>query len=245
MPGNSFKMITDIEHFCRESYDEFSHLGDYIWKMYQQIDSIRQVELRKLDDYFPNDPIARAWRWKRESERLDYIYPLAFNYSAVVQIFLTFETRLRRTCDLIYETKKLPIRAKELSGSTIERYLTYLDKFAGVEKIKLTLWQQIVALTKIRNCIVHTSGFFQDSSDSDAIRRLIKDRDYLSVEHRHRRRSLQEKTGKVTPSELMIESTESGERIVVTMDYSFVACSYCRDSLLEIFQLAGLISENT
>lgn len=43
----------------------------------------------------------------------------ALYYSFVILLYGIVEDKLRQTCDLIFETKKFPLRAKEINGDVI------------------------------------------------------------------------------------------------------------------------------
>ncbi len=42
-----------LQQFCDETFEEFGHLGDYIWKFNMQIDELRSEELRSCKITFP------------------------------------------------------------------------------------------------------------------------------------------------------------------------------------------------
>jgi len=231
-----------LQEFCNEIYLEFNHLSDYIWKFNLQIDELRTIELEKLESYFPNDPEMQAARWHNESQKLDYFFPVALNYSFIVLVFITIEARLMKACDLITEFKGLPIRAKDMAGNGFERYMSFLTKMAGVSREKLTIWNQISKFSIIRNCIVHTSGFIEFSNDEKAIRSIIQDRSYFSSEHSEHKVSIEkyEKENNVSIRPVRIEKTDNGERLIIEIDYSHNICFYGRDFLMQVLKETGL-----
>jgi hypothetical protein len=46
---------------------EFEDVADFFWKVPGFIERERELELTKLDDYFPDDPELRERRWRFES----------------------------------------------------------------------------------------------------------------------------------------------------------------------------------
>jgi hypothetical protein len=228
----------EIEEFCVSAYLEFDHLGDYIWKLNHQIDELREIELAKLPDF---EPSVRAFRCKEESYKLDYLFPLALNYSFVTLIFITLETRLLKTCNLLYESRNFPLKAKDLAGSGLERYINFLTKLVSIPLISLTHWPQISALTIIRNCIVHTSGFLENSRDEKALRHLVQNKSYLANTHRNKVTEVRlDNTNRRYSPEIGIENLDEGERLIINLGYSQVSCSYAREFLQEIFEKANL-----
>lgn len=90
----------------------------------------------------------------------------------MVLLFLTVENQLYGLCDEIKKRRSLPIRAKELSGDAIAKCKTYIRKVAGITNVNDELWQKVEDLAKIRNCIVHTLGKVEFSSDQKRLRDL-------------------------------------------------------------------------
>ncbi len=68
------------------------------------------------------------------------------NYSFVVLVFITIETRLMKACDLISKSRALPVRAKDMAGNGFERYMSFLTKLVNIPREKLTLWPRISRL---------------------------------------------------------------------------------------------------
>lgn len=234
-------MVTQqkLQQFCDETFEEFGHLSDYIWKFNLQINELRSVELQKLQYYFPNDPTGQAIRWHYQSQKLDYWFPVMLNYSFVVLVFITIETRLMKACDLISESRTLSIRAKDMAGNGFERYMSFLTKLVGIPRQKLTLWPQISRLATIRNCIVHASGFVEFSNDEKVIRSIAQDRSYLSKEHLARIEKYDKEKNEDTRP-IRIEKTDNGERLIIELDYSHNICFYGREFLMQILKEVGL-----
>ena len=227
--------------FWSQTYRDFSHLSDYIWKFNRQIEELRAVELAKLENYFPDNPEMQAIRWYYESQKLDQFFPTVLNYSFVVMACITIETRLMRLCDLLYEVKSFPVRADDLAGSNLERYMVFLDRFMGVSRGELGYWPQIAALTKIRNCIVHTSGFVARSRDERSVRNIITNRSYLSQADAQRRQGLEKKDGRLVPHEIYIREEEGRDRLVVRLQYAHSVPGYAREFFHELLLKAKLV----
>lgn len=221
--------------FWQDTMFEFNDLGDYIWKFNKHIDAIREEEISKLDAYFPDDPKLRAYRWLDESRKLDHSFPTALNYSFVVLVYITLETRLLRICSLLHESRKLPLRAKDLSGSGLERSMAFLEKLGGLSRQRLPLWTQIRKLATIRNCIVHTSGFLEYSNDKKELLALIKDQSYLSKENRERLDAFERKEKRVVPVITTVQ-VQCGERLFAAQKYASFACCYGRDFLMSVLE---------
>jgi hypothetical protein len=100
--------------------------------------------------------------------------------SFVVFVYIEIETRLMRLCNLLHTKLSLPIMAKDLRSQGIERYIEYLSKFLNISKSDLLLIEVIKNLGKVRNCIVHTNGFLEESKDNKELNRIIDNELYLT-----------------------------------------------------------------
>ena len=73
--GTTDRSYFSFEQLARGALGEFSDLGDYVWKSPSLIKTQEQIELKKLDDYFPNNPDLRDLRWRGESQKLYRVFP--------------------------------------------------------------------------------------------------------------------------------------------------------------------------
>ncbi len=232
----------EVKAICYSMYNEYSLLADCVWKFNEQIDELKRIELEKLDTYYPNDDNGKALRWYFESQKLEYFFPVTLNYAFLIMVFVTIETHLMKTCDLLYETRKLPLRAKELAGRGLDRYMNYLSKLASVSRDCISIWPQISNLTKLRNCVVHTAGYIDNSKDEKTIRAMVKDMSYLSKEDKERlalSTNTQEQDDLHFQS-VLIQQIEGRDRLTIGRDYSFAITTYGRDFLNQIFEETSL-----
>lgn len=97
-------------------------------------------------------------------------------YSFVILLYGIVEDSLVRTCDLISEIKSLPMHAKDLKGDTISQSTFFLSRLAKVSIDSLQYLPAVRDLAKIRNCIVHASGFIErvNEKDRNRINVLVK-----------------------------------------------------------------------
>jgi hypothetical protein len=104
--------------------------------------------------------------------RFNEFYPRSLRYSSVVLLVIVTENYLNEICDAVYERRKLPIRAKDLTGRGIERSLNYLKAMVGVEPGKIRHWQRMSALSEIRNCVVHRFGKVRNKHQEETDKRI-------------------------------------------------------------------------
>lgn len=110
------------------------------------------------------------------SHIFDHDFPNALHYSYVVLLFIAIEDGLRKTCDFIQQSNTLPLKAKHLKGDAIERCMLFLDKLAGIPRSDLHHWHQVSDLSKVRHCVVHSSGRVALSRDKEYLLELVQKR---------------------------------------------------------------------
>jgi hypothetical protein len=79
-----------------------------------------------------------------------------------------------------------------------------------------------MAAIKIRNCLIHASGFLMHSRDENDLRRILKSGTFLLREHRRSKGMIQ------------IDKTNSGERMQIDNEYPWLLSCYLRDFFAEI-----------
>jgi hypothetical protein len=110
------------------------------------------------------------------------IFSRSLRFSYIVLLHLMIEDRLKRTCDLILKMKPSPLDLLDLKRNNVEQCMIFLTKAAEIQKIKLSHWQDITDLSKIRDCIVHMSGRLEPSRDKDYLGKLINQKpSYFSL----------------------------------------------------------------
>lgn len=149
------------ETFCVQVLFTLHHLRRYIQHASSLLTTIDHPDLvhsdPKLDELLVN---------YRKNLR-ENIFPEALYYSFVILLYGIIENSLKQTCDLIHEMKKTPMRAKDLSGDTLSQCMAFLYKLGGVPNDSIKSLSQIRDLAKVRNCIVHASGFIERINDGD------------------------------------------------------------------------------
>ncbi|MBI5028921.1 MAG: hypothetical protein HZB51_00160 [Chloroflexi bacterium] len=100
-------------------------------------------------------------------------FPRFLRYSLIVTTVMILETQLAELCDVIKNKKGLAVRAKDLKGDTLSQCKKYLEDVAKVSLIQ-SLWDKVIDLSKVRNCIVHAMGDMELSNDRIRLRDLVK-----------------------------------------------------------------------
>lgn len=203
------------------AYQEFSDIADYIWKAPRLLDHEREVELDKLPEFYPKDPETAEERWRRESRKLDSIFPYLIATGNLFSVTSLFEAYLILLAQDLEKSTGVSISSARGQGAS--RIFNYL-KLIGIKFSSVELYHQMDAALQIRNCLVHASGILSWSRYENELRRIQKSGVFLSPDHRSRRNA-----NKGEINEVQIVESHLGDRIQITNKYSWLACWYFRD----------------
>ncbi len=152
-----------------------------------------RITLEELSEYIESaESSFEAFRDMSEDPEMGFsivtdedVFARSLHFSFVVLLHLIVEDRLKRTCEYVQKIKALPLQFKDLRGDTLEQCMTFLVKLAGVQREKLSRWQDITDLYKVRNCIVHASGNVGDSRDKDRLEKLASQKPSFFSIYKH------------------------------------------------------------
>lgn len=223
---NINKLINDIER-------DFSYLPSYITHLSQYLQEQNDEYRKTRDSYY-------LMRGGGE------YFPNALNYSFVVLAFLTFENHLRTLTSILYERHNVKSQnledfktflRKNYRGGNFEKYLDFYSSVTKTSRGKLRYWQQIEKFGKLRDCIVHVSGYIAESRDQQEIERYIKARDYL---HENDRQALRPNYPAKNYFEIGELELDFEERVVVGGFYCKKMCYYLENTLIYMLQDSGM-----
>jgi hypothetical protein len=175
------------EQLAARASEEFESLSDFIWKAPRLVETEKELDLAKLEQYFPNDPESRELRWKYESHKLDHVFPYLIAVGNLFALLSLFESYMLALCSEL-QSRTL-VRLDGVSGTGISRLFRFLRK-VGIKPEELRLYRQIQAASKIRNCLIHASGVLSWSLDNNDLCDLQRTGIYLSPEHQGVRQCL-------------------------------------------------------
>jgi hypothetical protein len=201
---------------CRE----FEEVSDFFWKAPKIIDHERKLELRKLDEYFPESSDFREFRWRHESHKLDHTFPYLIAVGNLFSAVSLFESYLLLLAGELQTHSGVLV--SDTKGQGIGRLFAFFRRL-DVAPEGVTLHEQVTAAIKIRNCLMHASGMLDWSRESDELQRIQSTGAYLSNQHR---RSRLERG--VAFDEVSIMSSDLGNRLAIDNGYSHLLCSYLR-----------------
>ena len=132
-------------------------IEDYYEAAESGLRAIEDKELAQIRDM----AAAQNWEYddwavaKQEHEMtFDMLVPNYFGYSCIVLLYLVLESKLKEMCEIAHNAapdKPLP----DFGQDFVRRCKRYLKDAVGFSTQR---WGHVEDLSKIRNCIVHTSG---------------------------------------------------------------------------------------
>jgi hypothetical protein len=207
--------------FCVWTYMTFIGLRDYIDKSEFQLAALANQELNNPQYHNPpaDEPDIGYIMYQHE-----HLFPLSLRYSFVVLLHLIVEDRLRQACDLIQKIRALPIRAKDLRGDTLEQCMVFLDRLVRIPRQSISTWPRISDLSKIQNCIVHSSGRVEESRDKDYLKILVQQENSLI--------------------DLSNNEQSTERQLVISPEYCVIATLVAGRFFEEVFEAANLHHED-
>ncbi len=221
----SSSYVAVIDRLALVASREFTFAADYVWKAPMLIEQLTSIELNKLARY-PNDSKARDFRWEMESMKLRGLYPALLSHGNLFAVCSLFEMYLLQLATDLQPFMKH--RLDDTSGQGIARCLAFIRRI-GIDANKIELWPQVDAAVKVRNCLMHARGILLYSRHACEIRRMVKNRTFLTREHR--------KAGVVGADALpRVEIVRSrlGDWLEITNGYSWIVCGYLYNYLLSL-----------
>lgn len=102
-----------------------------------------------------------------EAILLDDLFAALSNNSTFVAVYLFLEHQLIYIRDQMRKLFKTEFSVRDLQGTGIGSYKTYLKKLCNIDIPQLgTQWQEIQQLQRVRNVIVHRLGELEDEGSN-------------------------------------------------------------------------------
>jgi len=173
-----------------EAQSAISALRIYLSKIEAQMEHVYKTDKEAHEKDAPKGGDEEEHDLHRQiSNHIDRVYQddliPAMRYSFVVLVHILFENHLRQFCSEIKKDRKLTLSLSDISGGPIDRSRTYLSKVASLPVENFPEWQNMKALQKVRDCIVHGYGWLNDlkqEKDKDAILEVAKQNTGLAID---------------------------------------------------------------
>lgn len=166
--------IDEFHGYVREIESKFdsdkNNLSDYYNKA---INGLSDEERMEVDDYFSDDYYI-----------IEEVHIYLYRKSILICIYSFLENSMYILCHHLYSIYKYPVKVDDLKGDGIVRAKEYLEKLASVDFSELNKeWSNLIALNKIRNCIVHSEGDIESSKNIDKLKNIINNSSSLSLKN--------------------------------------------------------------
>lgn len=179
----------ESHYFLTENRDRLNGLANYLAIMDAQVTRIEAEQAEELkedletlpDSWSETDKISFV-QW-REHQYQQFINTFAesFRYSFIVLIWLVIEDELKRVCVEVQHRKGIVPQQWQSKG-VISQCKNVLKDVAGISFQNIAYWSNIRDLQKVRDCIVHTSGFVNSSRDKIYLIRLAEGENHLQID---------------------------------------------------------------
>lgn len=111
-------------------------------------------------------------------------FPSLHRRSGLMSLVGFFESELFKLCTIYRKQKHLKLKLNELKGQGFEKYITYLEKVAGIEVFKQSeSLNRIRPILKLRNVIAHQNGWIISTPEqsNDRLLRFVEQSPYLGL----------------------------------------------------------------
>jgi hypothetical protein len=219
-----------FKSLAEQAYQDFSDLGDFVWKAPKLLESETELELQKLGKYFPitgnpkRDEEAkrlRAIRWYFEGRKLFQIFPALIATGNLLNCVSLFESYCLLLCREL--EGRSTINLNQIPGLGIARIFRFFTD-NGIDVDAIPMHKQLLIAFQICNCLVHAAGLLAWVQNSEQLRSAVAKSDYLSQFHQQRKNKLEKWTANVS-----IVDDSVGERLQISNDYAHLLTAYLRD----------------
>jgi hypothetical protein len=173
--GNSIEFNAQVDEI--RSYLNEVHKFIEITNIHLQNDKIKGYDKDTLEDMKYN---------------FEHTHGDILRKSIIISIIILLESGIDIYCRDFQKYMKLKISFKELKGDLLERFKIYSQKILNSSfDFSSQLWQDIVGLYEIRNCIIHNNGLLDNFGKRTLIEVFIKrnkrfeitDSDFIDITH--------------------------------------------------------------
>ncbi|AHJ12953.1 hypothetical protein [Sulfurospirillum multivorans] len=223
---NSERKYSSIESQIDE---EFMHISDFIWKSNYLIleEKKREKEIYSMYEEAAIDMITANLRWEYESFKINKIFPYLTNVSNLFTLISILEHNLLKLAKEL-ESRDSSLLISDIRGVGINKLFEYFKK-KNINLEKVTLFKQIQASIKIRNCFFHASGVISWSKDDIELKNIVKNKLYFDQEFREKPNIKNNKEWIIS-----IVKSDYGQQLQLTHKYTFILSSYIKDFLKEL-----------
>lgn len=137
------------------------------------VDAILQSQRQRDSALFEADVDETKWIYEN-------YFPRFLRYSLIMTLVMILETQLVKLCDSIKVKRNLSVRSKDLKGDTLNQCKKFLESVAKLS-LDQALWNRVIDVSKVRNCIVHSMGDIELSNDKNRLLDLVRANQGIAV----------------------------------------------------------------
>lgn len=170
-------MHIDIDWHRAETIWLLDDLLDYLDTLEKELGNSKERDLARIRAFYcrEDDEPERSTELYDHYQRFEHRLPSMLRYSFIVLLFILFEDRAKSLClEIKKRNSSILIDLGELKGGAVERVKLFLTKVIVIFSTDSVHWKKLEILQKVRDCIVHTNGFFNDSRDREFLDQLIR-----------------------------------------------------------------------
>jgi len=177
---------TVIDPYRGETEHEMDMLGRYIAASETGLVHVREEDKLILDEQaskIKGDFLEAAGPFIAHAYAFHQEFPMIMRYSHVTVIYSFVEYRLSTLCDELVTRNGHAETHRPQGFGSIKESKTFLTK---VVDAKITQWDELDELAKLRNCIVHCNGFIDKHRATLEIERIVRRNDGLKLSDQRR-----------------------------------------------------------
>lgn len=104
----------------------------------------------------------------------DQVFPRCLRYSFIVFLYSVVETELEALRGELIKRRELSEGPVSVKVSPLERCKTFLSANFSFDFGSIPVWEKLLTLEKVRDCIVHTGGRIEVSRDRAFLEKMAK-----------------------------------------------------------------------
>lgn len=164
--------LEEFRQYMLEIESKFDTDKSFLSKYYDEaINGLSEEEIREVNDYLSDDYYI-----------IEEVNVSLHRKSILVSIYSFLENSMNSLCRHSHAIHKYPVKVDDLKGEGIVRAKNYIEKLASVDFSTLNQeWSHLMALNKIRNCIVHSEGDVTNPKSSSQLANIINNNNGLSL----------------------------------------------------------------
>lgn len=104
--------------------------------------------------------------------------------STIISLYILFEIGIDRYCRTFSKHLKTKLKATDFKGDVLERFKTYANKVINIPfDFSSDLWNYVVGLHEVRNCLVHSNGIVENFGKRKVIEQFSKRQNLIIIKN--------------------------------------------------------------